>query len=53
MANEDLNDQTLAEEFRRGLRIVGPCRRVVSQDLGFLIDLGWPKVGWLEKYFKG
>ena len=32
----NVNDQMLAEEFRRGLRIVGPHYRIVSRDLEFM-----------------
>ena len=32
----DVNDQMLAEEFARGLRVVGKGHRIVSRDLGFM-----------------
>ena len=36
----NVNDQMLAEEFRRGLRIVGPHCRIVSRDLEFMFGGG-------------
>ena len=38
----DVNDQMLTEEFARGLRVVGKGHRIVSRDLEFMRDLGFP-----------